>query len=56
MEKQRKRLEAWKKTQPQEEPKEKEIPPSEFERKMEKVRAALKEVNKRNRDLGPPHR
>ncbi|CAJ1439313.1 unnamed protein product [Effrenium voratum] len=48
-EKQRKRLEAWKKVQGAKDAGEK---PSEIEEKMGKVQAALKEVNQRNRDLG----
>ncbi|CAE7455284.1 esiB, partial [Symbiodinium sp. CCMP2456] len=49
-EKRRKRLEAWKKLQA-ENPEAAE-PADDQDQKMAQVRAALKEVNKRNRDLG----
>ncbi|CAK9046545.1 Reticulocyte-binding protein 2-like a, partial [Durusdinium trenchii] len=57
-EKQRKRLEAWKKMQAQQEKKDekaqesKETTALSEKDQMAQVRAALKEVNQRNRDLG----
>lgn len=49
-EKRRKRLEAWKKLQA--ENPEAAAPADDQDQKMAQVKAALKEVNKRNRDLG----